>query len=139
MTAVSPEFLDTNVVVYAFSQDPHNERALDLLSTGCTISVHVLNEFVNVARRKLGMNWSEIDEALVSVRAVCPNVLPVDIETHSLAVRLAARHGFAFFDALMVAAALQGGCETLWSEDMQDGSIIDGRLRISNSFRERQG
>ena len=139
MTAVSPEFLDTNVVVYAFSQDPYNERALALLSTGCTISVHVLNEFVNVARRKLGMNWSEIDEALVSVRAVCPNVLPVDIETHSLAVRLAARHGFAFFDALMVAAARQGGCETLWSEDMQDGSIIDGRLRISNSFRERQG
>ena len=133
-------FIDTNVLLYVAAADPRKaDRAQELIATGGTISVQVLNEFVNVARRRLGMNWSEIDEALVSVRAVCPNVLPVDIETHSLAVSLAARHGFAFFDALMVAAALQGGCETLWSEDMQDGSIIDGRLRISNSFRERQG
>jgi predicted nucleic acid-binding protein len=50
-------------------------------------------------------------------------------------LRLAERHGFAFFDALMVAAALRAGSTTLWSEDMQDGMLVDGKLRIANPFR----
>lgn len=137
MTAASREFLDTNIVVYAFIDDPRNEKALALLAKGCVVSVQVLNEFANVARRKLGMSWSEIGEALASVRTICPAILPMDAETHSLAMKIAEQHGFSVFDALMVAAALQGGCERLWSEDMHDGFVIDG-LRISNPFRKKQ-
>jgi predicted nucleic acid-binding protein len=66
---------------------------------------------------------------------VCPTVIPIDVDTHETALRLAERYGFAMFDVLMVATALQAGSSTLWSEDMQDGMLIDGKLRITNPFR----
>ena len=129
------DFLDSNVLVYAFTDDPRTATARALLARGCTISVQGLNEFVNVARRKLGHSWDEIRAALAVIRDLCPVILPVEVDTHETALRLAERHGFAMFDALMVAAALRAGSTTLWSEDMQDGMLIDGKLRIANPFR----
>ena len=128
------EFLDSNILVYAFIADPRAAAAQALLERGCIISVQGLNEFANVARRKLGKPWEEIRDALAAIRALCPTILPIDLETHAAALRLAERHGFAIFDALMVAAALQAGSDTLWSEDMQHGMRIDGKLRILNPF-----
>ncbi len=128
------EFLDTNVLIYAFTDDPRNQKAQELLGKGCVIGVQVLNEFTNVARRKLGMTWEELREALSSILIVCPTALPMDLEIHSAALAIAERYGFRIFDALMIASALHGGCEILWSEDMQDGMVIDGRLRIANPF-----
>jgi predicted nucleic acid-binding protein len=129
------EFLDSNVLVYAFTDDPRAAVAQALLDRGCTISVQGLNEFANVARRKLGKSWQEVRDDLAAIRTVCPTVIPIDVDTHETALRLAERHGFAMFDALMIAAALQAGSTTLWSEDMQDGMLIDGKLRIANPFR----
>jgi predicted nucleic acid-binding protein len=129
------ELLDTNVLVYAFTTDPRAAAAQALLERACLVSVQSLNEFTNVARRKLGMTWQEVREALTAIRTVCRTVLPLDIETHDDALRIAERHGYSIFDALMIAAALRAGCATLWSEDMQDGMAIDGRLRIVNPFR----
>ena len=134
MTLMAGEFLDTNVLIYAFTDDPRNQKAQELLGKGCVIGVQVLNEFTNVARRKLGMTWEELREALSSILIVCPTVLPMDLEIHSDALAIAERYGFRIFDALMIASALHGGCEILWSEDMQDGMVIDGRLRIANPF-----
>jgi predicted nucleic acid-binding protein len=59
----------------------------------------------------------------------------MDVETHDDALRIAERYGYAFFDALMIASALRADCGILWSEDMQDGLVIDQRLRIANPFR----
>ena len=129
------EFLDSNVLVYAFTDDARAATAQALLDRGCTISVQGLNEFVNVARRKLGHSWDEIRAALAVIRDLCPIVVPIDLDTHEAALRLAERYGFAMFDALMVATASKAGCTTLWSEDMQDGMLIDGTLRIANPFR----
>jgi predicted nucleic acid-binding protein len=134
MTLMASEFLDTNVLIYAFTDDPRNQKAQELLGRGCVISVQVLNEFTNVARRKLDMTWEELREALSSILIVCPTVLPMDLEIHSDALAIAERYGFRIFDALMIASALRSGCEILWSEDMQDGMVIDGRLRIANPF-----
>ncbi len=129
------EFLDSNVLVYAFSDDPRAAPAQALLECGCTISVQGLNEFANVARRKLGKSWQEVRDALAAIRVLCPTILPIDLDTHAAALHLAERHGFAMFDALMIAAALRAGSDTLWSEDMQHGMTIDGGLRIANPFR----
>ena len=129
------DFLDSNVLIYAFSDDPRAAAAQALLERGCTISVQELNEFANVARRKLGKSWDELRGDLAAIREVCRTVVPIDLDIHEAALRLAERHGFAMFDALMVAAALQAGSTTLWSEDMQDGMVIDGTLRIANPFR----
>jgi predicted nucleic acid-binding protein len=132
---MADEFLDSNVLVYAFTDDARAATAQALLDRGCTISIQGLNEFANVARRKLGKSWPEIRDDLAAIRTVCATVVPIDLDTHEAALRLAERHGFAFFDALMAAAALQAGSTTLWSEDMQDGMLIDGELRIANPFR----
>jgi predicted nucleic acid-binding protein len=99
------------------------------------VGVQGLNEFANVARRKLGMTWEEVRGALSAIRVLCPSIVPLGIETHADALRVAERHGFAIFDALMIASAIRADCNTLWSEDMQHGQIIDERLRIANPFR----
>jgi predicted nucleic acid-binding protein len=128
------EFLDTNVLVYAVTTDRRAAVARALLERGCVTSVQALNEFANVARRKLGMSWREVRQALAAVRTLCRTILPVDIDTHGDALRIAERHGYAIFDALMIAAALRAGCTVLYSEDMQDGMTIDARLRIVDPF-----
>ena len=69
--------------------------------------MQALNEFTNVARRKLGMSWEEVREALAAIRTLCRTILPMDIETHADALRIAERHGYTIFDALMIAAALR--------------------------------
>jgi predicted nucleic acid-binding protein len=127
-------FLDSNVLVYAFTTDSRAAAALALLERGCAISVQGLNEFANVARRKLGMNWDEVRDALAAIRALCREILPLDVALHDDALRIAERYRYAMYDALVIAAALRAGSDTLWSEDMQDGIVIDGRLRIANPF-----
>ncbi|HVA15944.1 MAG TPA: PIN domain-containing protein [Stellaceae bacterium] len=129
------EFLDSNILVYAFTSDPRAGAAQALLERGCVTSVQGLNEFANVARRKLGMTWEEVREALTAIRTVCTAILPIAIETHADALRIAERHGYAIYDALMIASARQAESDVLWSEDMQHGVVIDSRLRIANPFR----
>jgi predicted nucleic acid-binding protein len=129
-------FLDTNVLVYGIAQgDTRRLQAAALLRQGGVISVQVLNEFANVARRKLRRSWPEIADALAALRVLFPDPRPVSLATHDAAVDIAARHGFAFYDSLIVASALEAGCSTLLSEDMQDGQVIGGRLTIRNPFR----
>ncbi|MGH7092925.1 MAG: PIN domain-containing protein [Stellaceae bacterium] len=129
------EFLDSNILVYAFTLDPRAATAQALLARGCTISVQNLNEFANVARRKLGMSWRNLDNALSAIRTLCPRVLPLAIETHADAMRVAGRYGCSIFDSLVIASALQAGSDRLWSEDMHHGMVIDERLSIVDPFR----
>ena len=78
---------------------------------------------------------SIVREALAAIRTLCRAILPIDIDTHAEALRIAARYGLAIYDALVVAAALRAGCGVLWSEDIEDGLVVDGRVRIVNAFR----
>jgi predicted nucleic acid-binding protein len=105
-------FFDTPILVYAVAQtDRRTAIAEQLLVAGGRISVHVLNEFVAVARRKLRMPWTEILEATT----ICQ------------------RYKYHVYDSLVIAAALESGCTVLYSEDMQDGQRIDS-LHIRNPF-----
>lgn len=66
-------FLDTNIIVYAFSQgDLRNQVAERLLVEAGTLSVQVFNEFVAVARRKLNKSWDDVRRALDILRIFCP-------------------------------------------------------------------
>lgn len=128
-------FIDTNVLLYLMSADAEKaDQAEALARAGARISVQVLNEFTNVARRKLAMPWNEIGEVLELIRAVCPTE-SLTTETHDTGRRVAERYGLNVYDAMIVAAALLAGCETLYSEDMQDGLVIDRQLRICNPFK----
>jgi predicted nucleic acid-binding protein len=128
-------FLDTNVLVYAFaSNDPRAAEAESLLSGGGVVSVQVLNEFVNVCRTKLRLDWSRIRQALNIVRDLTGPPLPLTLETHQRALALAEEQGIPFYDSLIVAAALLSQCETIYSEDFKDGRKI-GPVTIRNPFR----
>ena len=126
-------FFDTNVLLYLLSNDAAKaDRAEALLATGGVVSVQVLNEFASVASRKLTMTIPEVREILSTVRSVCV-VKSVDVETHDLGLELAERYGFSIYDGLIVAAAIRGGCSILYTEDLQQGQVID-HLMIRNPF-----
>lgn len=126
-------FLDTNVLVYAFSQDERAERARSLLD-GNVVGVQCLNEFVNVALKKLRLSWSAIAFALDRIERLCEIEPTIDLPLHRTGMGLAQRYRLTIYDGLILAAALRAGCETLWSEDMQDGLVVETALTIRNPF-----
>ena len=133
MTAAEA-FIDTNVLLYLLSSDEEKaDRAESLVSSGGLISVQVLNELTNVARRKLALPWRDIKELLSVLRRLCV-VVPLTVETHDRGRLVAERYGLSIYDAMIVSAALLGGCRVLYSEDMQDGLPVEAQLRISNPF-----
>ena len=127
-------FFDTHILLYLLSADPAKaDRAEAVVANGGVVSVQVLNEFAAVAARKLHMSYPEIRDTLEPIRALC-QVRPLTAETHDLGLDVAERYGFSVYDALIVASALQAGCKTLYTEDMQDGQTIQGRLVVRNPF-----
>jgi predicted nucleic acid-binding protein len=129
-------FFDSNVILYlASSHSAKASRVDELLEGPGTISIQVLNETANVLRRKHEMPWPALRAFLLELREGL-DVLPVTIDIHEAGLRVAQRYGFATYDAMIVAAALSAECDTLWSEDLQDGLLVDQQLRIVNPFRE---
>jgi predicted nucleic acid-binding protein len=128
-------FFDTNVLLYLASGDPAKaDRAEQLVGNGGMISVQVLNEIANVARRTMAMSWAETRAFLSTIRALLP-VQPITIESHETGLLLADRYGLSTWDAMIAASAIDADCDTLWSEYPQDGIVLDGRLRSVNPFR----
>ena len=128
-------FFDTNVLLYTIGQhDARTPTAEALLASGGLISVQVLNELASVAQRKLRMSWPQVTDALGAIRILCRSPIPLTSETHDAASRLASQYGFHIYDALIVGAALEADCTTLYSEDLQSGQVIEGRLTIHNPF-----
>ena len=129
------DFFDTNVLIYAVAKnDPRAIKAEALLAGGGVVSVQSLNEFVAVARRKLRMSWKEVKEFLDLIGVLCPKPVPISIDTHRGAVTIAEKYGYSIYDALIASAALEAGCKILYSEDLQDGQIINRQLTIRNPF-----
>ncbi|WFU09677.1 PIN domain-containing protein [Rhizobium sp. CB3090] len=129
-----PPFLDTNVLLYAFTDDQRAQKAQLLLAEPFTISVQALNEFANVARKKLHLPWKRIHEAIRTIVELSTSVVAIDEKTTLSALNLAERYNFSFYDAAMVAAALQANCERYYSEDLHDCLIVETRLTIINPF-----
>ncbi|MCP3370211.1 PIN domain-containing protein [Bradyrhizobium cajani] len=126
-------FFDTNILIYAFSTDTRRERALNTIAGGGVISAQVLNEFTNVLRKKQRQDWSVVEAAVQSIRFRFPDIVPITADTHAAAIALARDHTLAFYDALIVATALEAGCNSLYSEDLQHGRSLGG-LTIVNPF-----
>jgi predicted nucleic acid-binding protein len=127
-------FFDTNVLVYLTSADTVKaDRAEELVEAAGAISIQVLNEFANVARRKMSLSWADTHAVLSMVRGLL-RVHATTVETHEMALMLAERYRLSIYDAMIVAAALDAGCDRLWSEDMQNGMVIERSLRIVDPF-----
>lgn len=134
MPAERGAFVDSNIVLYALGGESFKRQAAwRILFQSPVISVQVLNECSNVLIKK-----SKVDKS--KVRATLQDVLQfVSVESVGLPVvetawTLMERYRFSYFDSLILASALTAGCQILYSEDLQHGQIIDGRLTIVNPF-----
>ena len=126
-------FLDTNVVLYLLSADEAKANTAEaLLAQGGLVSVQVLNEAASVCLRKLKLPWPEVRELLDAVKACC-EVQPLTLPVHERALYLAERYRLSLYDALICAAAQNAGAEVLYTEDLQDGLVLDG-LTVRNPF-----
>lgn len=127
-------FADTNIVVYAYGVDPaKTAKAKGIVSAAPVISTQVINEFHNVARRALGLDMATRHRVATDLLQSC-RVIAVDQAIVAAAMLVEARNQVSYWDALILAAALAAGCETLYSEDMQDGQVFEGRLTVKNPF-----
>jgi predicted nucleic acid-binding protein len=130
----SRPFVDTNVLLYLISTDVAKAaRAERLLARRIVVSVQVLNEFANVARRKRSLDWAELAQVLAGIRQFA-DVRALTLDTHERGLSLAQRYQFGIYDAMIAAAAIEAGCETLMSEDFQAGQVLADRLTIRNPF-----
>ena len=130
--------LDTNLLVYADAVDePAKQRqALALITAlrsdgSAVLSTQVLQEYVNVALRKLRLPQALIRERIAFYRRF--EMVPASADMVAGALDLHLLHGLAFYDALIVQAALVSGCQRVLSEDMQHAAVYGG-VRIENPF-----
>lgn len=127
-------FFDSNIVLYSTDRDDRKATIADnLIARGGWISVQVLNEIAYVARRKMLFDWARITSFIDTITGLV-TVLDLTVELHELGRHVAERHKLSVYDGMIVAAALIAECDTLYSEDMHHGLVIDGRLRIVNPF-----
>jgi predicted nucleic acid-binding protein len=130
---MSAEFADTNIILYLLDDGPKADRAEVIVGQRPRISVQILNEALVNCRRKASLSWEEAGAFLEGVRSLCP-VEDLTLQTHDVGRALAERYSLSVYDAMIVASALIAGCTTLWSEDMQDGLLVEGRLQVVNPF-----
>jgi len=126
-------FFDANILVYAQQTGRTADRARALFAGGGKLSVQVLNEFTAVSRRKQRRDWHEIAEAISDALALVDPPLALTLDLHAAARVLAEDHRLSFYDALVVATAIEAGCNILYTEDMQHGRKF-GSLAIVNPF-----
>jgi len=132
-------FIDTNLFVYAHITDDarKNKIAAGLLKSGISgsriiISTQVLSEFYS-AMSKYKRSHDEIAEFLSDIIR-CANVASVSLTTVELCLKLKDKYGYSYWDSLILASAAENECETIYSEDMRHGHIIEGDLNIYNPF-----
>ena len=128
-------FLDTNILVYAQQSGVKGKISQDLIAEGGRISAQVLNELANVLYKKQAKSWDDIALVFEDINNALDPALPLTAATSRTALALASEHGLHYYDALIVASAIEAGCDMLFSEDMQHGRRF-GRLVIVNPFLE---
>lgn len=131
-------FLDSNIIVYSYSSTELNKQEVArqlITDSNSFISTQVLQELCNIVTRKFRFSYGQ---AAAAVQECCQNNnLHTNTATTILqACQIADRYGFSFFDSLIIAAALESNCVLLYSEDLQDGQVIDGRLTVRNPFKQ---
>jgi predicted nucleic acid-binding protein len=129
-------FLDTNILVYSYSDTELQKQTIarKLVSENISfISTQVLQELSNTLYRKFKKPWSEITLAIKEVSQ--SNLVYANGEgTIQRAIKIAEQYKFSFYDSLIIAAALECKCSKLYSEDMNNGQLIEKQITIINPF-----
>lgn len=131
-------FLDTNILIYAYSEDEPKKQSialqlLDSFEDHTIISKQVINELSNILLKKFKLGSDQVENVLLEIDNVLP-IVDFDLTTQIKALKLKDRYQFQYYDALIVATALENNCTVIYSEDMQHEMLIDGNLKIINPF-----
>ncbi|MDR2166753.1 MAG: PIN domain-containing protein [Clostridiales bacterium] len=130
-------FLDSNILIYLYSQTEGDKRQIAYKvfdSYICITSFQALGEASNVWFRKSGFGGDRIREYLDNISKICRRISVVDRNTINMALSLKDRYGYAYYDSLMLASALENKCNIIFTEDMHNGQVIDDVLTITNPF-----
>ena len=133
-------FVDTNIWVYAHLRAPgdvRHERALALVQgrANLVVSPQVVAEYYGVMLRNAQADaWIQANLRAIFARS---RLQPANAEMLSIALEMRNRHGFSFWDCQIVAAALLARCNTLLTEDLPHGQMVEGCLRVVDPLRQR--
>ena len=139
---MSVNFLDSNVLLYMFDETaPHKKRIAreivvrSLAKKDTAISFQVVQEVLNAITKKFNVPLTSgqaeelLQDTLIPLWKVNPSA-----ELYRNAISIQSRYRYGYYDSLIISAALDAGCKTLYSEDMQHGQSIEQRLTIENPF-----
>ena len=135
---LAKSFLDTNVLLYLYS-DEGDKRAIAeqaYHSGHANVSVPVLNELSRVLldpKKPFKLSPQKVSATISQLQEFI-NILPITSKTLLLGLKIGERYRYSYFDSFHLATALENGCDLFFSEDMQSGQLIEGKLRILNPF-----
>lgn len=132
-------FIDSNLWVYLYSDRDKGNIVRNIIEEyfiDIVLSAQVLGEFFNVLIRKIMRTKKEARE-IISDLAMNFEVIEIDKSLVLEAMEISIRYKYSYWDSLIVVAALRTGCSILYTEDLHDGQIINGRLKIVNPFKEK--
>jgi predicted nucleic acid-binding protein len=130
-------FIDTNILIYCYTDDEpvKQQKALDIVNNQDTfISTQVLTELSNTLKKKFKLDWQKVKNVISEVNSDF-NVFINKPSTIEQACQIADKYQYSFYDSLIISAALSCNCKTLYSEDMQDGQVIENSITIVNPFK----
>jgi predicted nucleic acid-binding protein len=139
MSAKGPVFIDTNILIYrsfgAPAQKQKIQKILENHEGDIFISVQVLNEFINASlKKKLFEKEAQLDETL-RYFITAFQFGSVAISTVLMATEVRKRYKLSHYDSVIIATALENNCQTLYSEDLQHGLLIEKKLKVVNPFK----
>jgi predicted nucleic acid-binding protein len=127
-------FIDSNIILYLFDFDLQKSMITNqIVASKPKINSQVLVEVINVCRRKFGFKKDECLNLCNDLIKTC-EIVSIGEKTIESVSQLVEKYDFQIFDGIIVASALESGCDLLYSEDMQHGLLVEGRLRIRNPF-----
>ena len=132
-------FLDTNILIYCYSVDEKNKQeiALDLIdkySEESLISTQVINELSNILFKKMKLTSAKIENAILEIDNYV-SIVNFTLTTQIKALKIKDKYKLQFYDSLIIATAIENKCAILYSEDMQNGLVVENVLTIINPFK----
>jgi len=127
-------FIDTNLWIYLYSNMEKGNKIKELIDErygNIIISTQILSEFFCTLTRKGFKSKKEAREIIIELSENF-RVVPIKQNTVISAIDLHLIYGYSYWDSLVVASALENGCKTLFSEDLQSGQLIENKLKVTN-------
>jgi len=129
--------LDSNIILYSYSATEHNKNkianGLIFSIDNLLISTQVINEVTNILYKKFKIDTENIKNVILEIDS-CIDIVSFSSDTQIKAINIKDKYKFQYYDSLIIATALENGCNTLYTEDMQHNQIIENQLKIINPF-----